>query len=338
MIERTPAPAMSIVLATPGDFSTIAMTVRYLRRQTIASRIELVIVARGSDALSAEEGALQDFWGWQLVEVGEIGSVGGANAAGVRNARGPVIAFAEDHCFPEPGWAEALLESYGGDEVAAVGPVFRNANPGTLVSWCDFVIGYGPWMDPTIRDDQPFLAGHNSSYRRAVLLELDDRLEAALEAETVLHGELRRRGYRLLVQARARAAHANFAKLRSWLPVQYHCGRVYAARRATHWGRARRTAYACGSPLIPVVRLVRALGQLRRAARPRPSVPRLMPLLGLGLAVDGVGQLLGYLAGAGGSAQELARFEFRRVDHVPEADRRLWTDFESHASEASRGS
>jgi GT2 family glycosyltransferase len=247
-----------------------------------------------------------------------------------------VVAFAEDHCFPDPGWAEALLECHAGDAVAAVGPVFRNANPRTLVSWCDFVIGYGPWIDLTTAGDQPFLAGHNSSYRRAVLLELDNQLEELLEAETVLHLELRSRGYRLVVEPRARAAHANFARLGSWLPVQYHCGRVFAARRARHWGRLRRVFYAGASPLIPVVRLVRALRHLRGSERPHPSVTRLVPLLGLGLTADGLGQLLGYLAGTGVSSRQLAHFEFRRVDHVPEADRKLWTGFGSQAGDTSR--
>ncbi len=46
----------------------------------------------------------------------------------------------------------------------------------------------------------------------------------------------------------------------------------------------------------------------------------------MGRAADGLGQLLGYVAGAGGSARYLTGFEFRRVDHVPESDRKLWLE------------
>ena len=53
---------------------------------------------------------------------------------------------------------------------------------------------------------------------------------------------------------------------------------------------------------------------------------RTAPLLALGLAADGLGQLLGYLAGAGASPRLLAPFEFRRIDHVPAADRELWSN------------
>ena len=129
----------------------------------------------------------------------ESRSHGESAAAGVRAARAPIVAFAEDHCFPEPAWARALLEAYAAGDIAAVGAVFRNANPGTLVSWCDFAIAYGPWIDPTPGGDQPFIAGHNSSYRRDVLLELGGRLDDLLESETVLHLELRARGKRVVV-------------------------------------------------------------------------------------------------------------------------------------------
>jgi hypothetical protein len=37
-------PALSVVLATPGDHETIRRTIGFLRAQTVADRLELVIV------------------------------------------------------------------------------------------------------------------------------------------------------------------------------------------------------------------------------------------------------------------------------------------------------
>jgi GT2 family glycosyltransferase len=320
----TSKPALSVVLAMADHPGTIATTVRHLRRQTIAPQVELVVVTPASTDVSAQR--FSGFWGHRIVRIEPGAPAGHASAAGVRAAAAPIVAFAEDHCFPDPGWAEALLAGYTSDEVAMVGPVFRNANPGTLVSWCDFVIGYGTWLEASPAGDRPFLAGHNSSYRRAVLMEHDARLDELLAAETVLHLELRRRGLRLVLEPRATARHTNFARLGTWLPVQYHAGRVFAAERARSWSWWRRGLYAAGSPLIPAVRFVRAAAHLRRAMLPRPSLLRLAPLLALGLAVDGLGQLSGYFAGAGASAHRLADFEVRRIDHVTAADRRLWDE------------
>ena len=315
-------PAISVVLPTTSDFASIATTVRYLRQQTIADRLELVIVAMARPDFIAEVAACEGLASVRLVHT-ERRSHGHACAEGVRAAGASVVVFAEDHCFPEPGWAEALLGAYGSPEIVAVGPVFRNANPGTLVSWCDFVIGYGPWIDPEAAGDRPFLAGHNSSYRRDVLLALGNRLSEELESETVLHLALRSQGKRLVVEPRARAAHTNFGRFDIWLPVQYHCGRVFASERARQWRWPRRLFYAAASPLIPGVRLVRAMRQLRRSPERRPSLLRLMPLLLLGLSADGAGQMIGYVAGGGGSARHLTALECRRVDLGPERDRGL---------------
>ncbi|MGQ0657622.1 MAG: glycosyltransferase [Chromatiales bacterium] len=315
---------MSVVLATPGSSETIAATIYHLRRQSVADRLELVIVARSAEALALDEKVVSGFWGYQVVSVGPFLSIGHANAAGVRAARSEVVALAEDHCFPDPGWAAALIERHTRDEVAAVGPVIRNANPGTLVSWCDFVIGYGPWIEPAPDGEQPFLPGHNSSYKKTALMEFGAQLDDLLEAETVLHVKMRERGYRLVIEPRAKTAHVNFAKLSSWLPVQFHCGRVFAANRAQDWGWAKRALYVVASPLIPGIRLARSIRHMRRPQQSHPSLLRLTLLLGIGLAADGLGQLVGYLAGAGSSLRKLARFEFRRIDHVPQDERRLW--------------
>ena len=76
--------------------------------------------------------------------------------------------------FPEAGWAAALIAAHEGPW-AVVGPAIRNANPATVVSWCDFVVGYGPWMDPVEAGPAPFLPGHNSCYKKAILLEYGTR-------------------------------------------------------------------------------------------------------------------------------------------------------------------
>ena len=42
------------------------------------------------------------------VAVPEMALFGRAYAAGVRTATAPLVAFTEDHCYPEPEWAEAF--------------------------------------------------------------------------------------------------------------------------------------------------------------------------------------------------------------------------------------
>ena len=88
----------------------------------------------------------------------------------------------------------------------------------------------------------------------------------------------------------------NFSLWLSWIPAQFLNGRLFAANRVREMSPARRLAYVAGSPLIPLVRLVR----IASAVRSRPLVLRFvrsLPALIIGLAVDGAAQFTGYLLG-----------------------------------------
>jgi hypothetical protein len=271
------------------------------------------------------EEPLRGFAAVRVVEAGVIKSVGQSNALGVREASAPVVALAEDHAFPEPDWARVLIEAHEGPW-SVVGPVVCNFNPDSTVSRADFLVGYGPWSDKPHRSGEEVAAlpGHNSSYKRDVLLALGVELEAALHAETVLHWRLHAEGHRLWLEPKARLHHTNFALWRIWLPVQFHQGRMFAASRAAGWSRNRRLLYALASPLIPLVRLWRTVRASREAARP----DTFMALI-IGFLCDGLGQMFGYAAGGGRSAERLLDMEFGRVRHVTRRDRQMMAALEN---------
>jgi hypothetical protein len=313
-------PALSVVLATPGDFASLLPTMHHLRAQTARDRLEIVLVTPSADRLRLDVASLAPFAMYQVVATGVMRSKASANAAGIRAARAEVVALAEDHCFPEPAWAAALIRRHA-EPWAAVGPVIVNANPATTISWSDLVINYGPWLESAAGGAVTSLPGHNTSYKRAALLPYGDRLADWLEAEAVLHDDLARRGERLYLEPAARVAHVNFSRPAAWRAALFHGGRVYAAARAEQWPVARRLLYGTASPLIPLVRLHRLL-----RARPRmvgPAAWRFAPVLAAGLAVDAAGQAAGYLLGSGDAIGRLARFEFDRAAHVTDEDRRV---------------
>src|ERR1700738_5080573 len=103
---------MSVVLVTLDSFATIRKTVRHLLRQTVRDRLELVIVAPSRQALGLGDSDVRGFCAVQVVELGPILSMSEARAAAARRATTPVVAFAEDHCYPDPNWAEQLLKGH----------------------------------------------------------------------------------------------------------------------------------------------------------------------------------------------------------------------------------
>ena len=78
--------------------------------------------------------------------------------------------------------------------------------------------------------------------------------------------------------------------------------------------------FVLGSPLIPGVRLWRIwTGLSSRELQVR--FLSCLPALIIGLAIDGVGQMVGYALGAGNALGKVARYEVDRFKHVREQDR-----------------
>ena len=312
------APRLSAIVVAPEGVAAVATTVRHLSEQTVAAEIELVLIT-----LQTDEGAERGLDAGALAStrtttVDAVRSNAAGYAAGIRAASGDIVVLCEDHSYPDPGWAAALLAAYAPD-VAAVGPVVACANPSGAVAWADFLLGYGPWLDPTPSADVEYLPGHNSSYRRALLLQYEPDLEAWLEAESVLHWDLRRRGHRLRLESKARTHHFNFSKPSSWLTATYLQSRTFGGRRIAGAGRLRQLAWLLAVPLIPLVRLRRTLRDVHRLDG-GPSLARLLPALVLALLVSAAGEAVGYARGTGTAPQRVYHYEFLRTRHVNARD------------------
>lgn len=316
------SPAMSVALVAPDHYETIRKTVEHLRAQTVRDELEIIIVAPSAEKLGLDLAELQDFCQFRMIEAGEIGSTGAAIALGIRHASAPVVAYAEEHSYPDPGWAAALIEAHQ-QPWAGVGVVMANANPGSLVSWANFFLDFGPWAEPSAGGERDRLPWHHTAYKRALLLAYGHELESMLETEGILHNDLRAKGYRLYLERAATAQHVNLSLLSSFIRAEFHGGRLFGAARAKHerWSAFRRLLYAGGWPLIPLVRFQRVLRDIRRTDGERALLPRLVPLLVTGLVAHAIGEAVGYAFNAGAAAQRRCTFELERYRHVAQRDR-----------------
>jgi hypothetical protein len=309
-------------IAVGDTVDSLTPLLRALDLQTAKDRLELVVVAPAGEHAAIERTAPRGLAGLCLVAESRIGSMPTARLAGIRAAGAPVVAFTETHAFPEPGWAQALIERHREDWVA-VGPAFLNANPARARSWANILLDYGRFYaypgrdDPEPCDDLP---GHNSSYKRAALLEFGDDLVPLMLIESALHAELRRRGGRLVLEPRARTRHVNVTRPWSVVRERWYSGRLYASARSLRWPAWRRVAYAVAWPLIAAVRLPRALRDAERLGGRRLAI-RLALLFALGLAVQSAAEAAGYLWGQGNSATGVVPIELHRFDHLARGDR-----------------
>jgi hypothetical protein len=304
-------PSLTAALLTPDNFSTIRRTAACIASQSIAEEIELLVLTPEPARLEPDESIISRFHSLKVVKADLSHGSGPVRAAAVREATAPVIVFGEDHCYPQSGWAEALVRAHQGNR-AAVGPVVTNANPGSLVSWADLLKGYGPWLAPGQSMERDHLPGHNSSYKREPLLAFGSELDDLMEAESALQWKLRDRGYALYQESTALVAHTNFEDWLVVVPVTYHAGRVFASTRALDWPFHKRFAFTAASPLIPLVRLWRHLRQAVDARYPMGLIIRVAPVLVLLLIIDAAGQAVGTVAGAGTSRGFLVNWDFHR--------------------------
>ena len=304
-------PALSVIMVTPDRFERLRHTTRRLREQSAAGELEIVVVAPSIATAGVDERELAGFSSYLVVETGPTTSSAVRRAAGVRAASAPLIAFTEDHCLPEPGWARALIDAHR-EPWAAVGPAFLNGNPQSLTSWVNLLIEYGPWVSPVEAGRRNHIPPHNSSYKRALLLDYGDRLEAMLEAETVLQWDLRARGHELYLEPAAATCHFNISLPSATIPLRLAVGRMFGAARARDWPLAKRAAYAVASPVIPLVRFARLVPIARRCGKGRRIFPSVLPPLLVGLVLDGLGELLGYTLGGGESVARVTGFEYDR--------------------------
>ena len=162
-------PVLAAIVIVPDTYDTVRQTVSHLQAQSAADQIEIIFVAPSRQQLGLDESGLRCFHSWHVVEVGTIKSLAYAFAAGILHASAPITALTEDHSFPDANWAEVMIAAHR-QPWAAVGPSMRNGNPSTMLSWADFYQSYGEWAHPIPPGPVRHLPGHNSSYKRDILL------------------------------------------------------------------------------------------------------------------------------------------------------------------------
>lgn len=226
-----------------------------------------------------------------------------ARAAAVKYVSSDIVAYLEDHCFPHPGWAEGLINAFQEEDWACVGYSFTNANPETYISRANLFTDYGLFLDPARRGEAVHLPGNNLAYRREILEQFGDELSKVISPDFVIQDLLRKRGLKMCLDDRAKAAHQNFESLAGMLAANFHYCRIFASARADsqRWSGWKRLFYGlmvpAGAPLIKFLRLVRHLGWGRGLIK----LVAYFPVIASVYLWSAVGESLGYLAGVGDS-------------------------------------
>jgi hypothetical protein len=247
-------PELSVVLVTRDTARTLRPIVASLAAQTVADRVELVIVAPDEQAGALPRGDVARFHSVRVVGVGAVTERGRAAAHGIPAAGSAIVALCENHCFPEPLWAERTIERHR-DGWAAVGPAIRNANPESLTSQALHAFGYGRFPEARPPGTATELPLHNTAYRKAALPPTVAELEGCLMDEPGLQARLSARNA-LFFDSSAVKWHLNEATAGLLAGLVYASGRRYGGERSRQWPSWKRAAYAALAPILslPIAR------------------------------------------------------------------------------------
>lgn len=306
---------LSIVLPT-DEAGTIEPVLRNLERQTIASKIEVVLVVAAKQG-DPRPPAASSFADVRRVQVEKLSPLGRARAAGVRAAAAPFVFIGETHSFLRPDAAEKLLERARAEDCAVVVPGFENQNPSNLWSWAAFLGDYGAWSAAQAAVEVREPPVYNALIRRVDLLALQDGLDEALYHGDQLRRALSRGGARTVFEPAARIGHVNIDQLRYLWREHFMVGHMIGARRAREWSLLRRAFYFLAGPMIPFVLLARAFPGIRATLTAVPHRLRTLGAIFALKSIRAVGEMVGYLGvPATGLEARADRLEIRKFDYV----------------------
>jgi hypothetical protein len=235
-----------------------------------------------------------------------------ARAIGIQRASGEFVMLAEDHCLPDPDWAQAILSRIeeGWD---AVGPVLRPGNRGSCWPESSFLIGYGEWMMPATGGPTQILCGWNVTIRTELLRRMGPELARELLLGAFLVRRLREEGHRFYLEDRARMRHFDpfgFA-YELWLLLLVGLG--FGAMRTRKWSWAARFLYPLAAPAVAFLHWRRAFVHYRRAGKACGLQPAALAAALVLASAWGLGEAIGAWMGVDRVAPFLWRTEVKPV-------------------------
>lgn len=299
---------MSVILVVDGQRARGARALRSLIQQPTADALEVLLL----DAGWRDHGPLDgcDHPSVRVLRCDREIGLGAVRTRAVLEARGPIVAFLEEHCVAFPGWVDAHLRAHEA-KVAAVGGEVHNPTPGLRLAEFISILGDGPWTPPARRGLARRLAGNNSSYKRDVLLRYRENLPAWLANETLLNSQLLSDGLGLWIEPDAKYTHAFEDSARQLCAVSFWYGWVGEATRwkLCRWSRGRRAGLVAVLLATLPARPAWSLLRMLRSSRGRLGV--LLPNLPGFIAAhwcQTFGRILGLVLGPW-------RADVHRLDH-----------------------
>lgn len=299
---------LSVVVVITGDTAGFRGDLRELERNLAAlvqqqNAPPMQVIVPYYDRLSNAIAPLERAYPWvEFLPVTDLKSwsaCGGRDhhdelrARAALRATGEIVAFLEDHVYPDPDWAAAFMRAHM-RQFAGIGGAVENAVDRPLW-WAGYFCDLGRYQNPVSDGESRYASLVNSSYKRAAL---DDIRPSWLMKfnETAVNSALHARGFKLALTPHAIVRqHREQLNIRLAVREFYLWGRSYASGRSAGLSSAARFAYIAGAPCLPLLLIARVCRNAIRSRRNTTKLIRALPYAAVLVAGWSFGEFCGYL-------------------------------------------
>lgn len=226
-------------------------------------------------------------------------------AAGIKSARGKIVAITDSTCVVADDWTEKTLQAH------LEGPriVGGSVEPGyfeTSMDWAAYFRDYAAFMLPANPGPAGAVPGNNLS----ITSELFQSDSAHFDGEfwkTLWCEEQRALGTSLEIEPTITVRCMKTYALSALLSKRFQEGRCFAGLRVKSKAFKTRLIFAFAAPILPFVFLFRTIRTVVEKKRFKREFVVSLPALFLSDSYWAAGEFLGYLAGAGTACEKPAK-------------------------------
>jgi hypothetical protein len=303
--------ALSVIVAVVGGPKFVRRCLGRLAPQAAGGHVEILVPC---DSTADEVRRLAgDFPAVVFLEMGEVatdarrGTQAAVHemydrriAAGLKHARGGVIALLQDRVVPDSDWCEQVLHAhrlpYG-----VIGGAVEHL-PGTVLNWAVYFLDFGSYQLPLSEGLAGTVTDVNVSYKREALKSVSELWRERYQ-ERAVNAALARRGVVSWLRPQIIVRQDCGKLLFSRVALERFCwGRLFGSLRARDAGFVRRFFYAFASPAVPLILVARAAVKVFRGRRNRAWFLGALPHFVAIASCRCAGELVGCLTGRESSA------------------------------------
>ena len=290
---------LSVIVSSIEDDGSLKTCLESILRQKTGEMEIIVTVIRAVDS--------HKDWASEYSEVDFIQYPAGTTLAallgdGIARSLGEIIAITDSSCVAADDWIASILAGHEAEYPVIGGSVEMLGEGGGLTDWAAYFCDYGQFMLPTASGVVTAIPGNNFSIKRPIL-EMGKEFVENEFWKTLWCNKLQSEGIELFSQPKISVSRGKKYKLAPFMVERFHKGRCFAGMRSKNFSGIKRLAYALGSPLLPIVFLIRTVWPVIRKRRYAGKLLISIPVIILAGALWAAGETAGYFGGRGDSCK-----------------------------------